>query len=158
MPDREYLFRGRRLDNGEWAESSYPFGTLVGGVVVHDFDHTTVSQYTGLTDKNGTRIFEGDIVRYNSGEFDIHAVARVGEYEQDGSGGEYGPTKCVGVYFEMIDFTRPDWAEELAINPPDYLNTVSPFDSEVDEFEVIGNRWDNPELMPPPPGEEDSHD
>lgn len=74
---REILFRGKQAWNDEWAESEYPFGTIHCGAVVHDFITETIGQYTGLTDKNGKKIFEGDICKHRSdfsGEYIISVV------------------------------------------------------------------------------------
>lgn len=78
--DREILFRGKRADNGKWVEGYY---AVIGkrnamialpemyytedaeeryGNEIHDIVPETVCQYTGLTDKSGKKIFEGDIV------------------------------------------------------------------------------------------------
>lgn len=74
----EILFRGKRLDNGEWIEGYYLRIGLVANerayivpyyastLYTYEVDPDTVCQFTGEVDKNGKRVFEGDVVRYDS--------------------------------------------------------------------------------------------
>lgn len=81
---REILFRGRRLDNGEWVEGYYMRYGWTGDIkdrimmdgasalYAHEVDPATVGQFTGLVDKHGMKIFEGDVVRYTNHVEDIY--------------------------------------------------------------------------------------
>ena len=123
---REILFRGKRLDDGEWVYGSFCMDALEqfnglcgvdgfirlydkakGKMQTYEVDRETVGQYTGLKDKNGNRIFDGDILSIWNESHDV-------------------------VVFEDGAF----YLENTSI-PMRFAN----------KFDVIGNITDNPELL-----------
>lgn len=114
---RKYLFRGKRINNGEWVEGTLfqpgkelnPFIMLTNKHgEAYEVDPETVGQYTGMKDKNGKNVFEGDIVGVDG--------------------------KCYEVLTE-----KGCWI--IVADGWDFLATNN------DEIEVIGNIHDNPELL-----------
>lgn len=140
---REILFRGKRIDNGEWVEgylvpitiNCYDKGYEIiepDGIEYDELDGyhplfssdrvdpATVGQYTGLQDKNGRKIFEGDIVDCWS-----EGVNAKGTVQQRKDG---------------LWIIYPNWQKTImwGLCPDEYCHTT---------VEVIGNIHDNPELL-----------
>lgn len=137
---REIKFRGKSFDNGEWIYGDYH--KRAGGVhciikmepdengkvvyVVHQVVPDTIGQFTGLHDKNGKEIYEGDIVKWI---LTMPSVGVNGGYE------EYKT--------EEIDVIKWDSG---ALYLGEYCAAVFAYESEY-YAEVIGNIHDNPELL-----------
>ena len=128
---REILFRAKRIDNGDWIEG-LPSCDINGNLTefevyrgfanceIADVDSETVCQWTGLTDKNNRKIFEGDICKIHSGPID----------EEDG---------CFSVEWDEGDARFALYGEGLTVDFGNYHGH---------ECEVIGNIFDNPDLLP----------
>lgn len=117
---REILFRGKRKDNGEWAEGFYlPFGDeeyiitpeqlakgldvggWLNGCQAFEVDPETVGLFTGSYDKNEKRIFEGDLVELR----DLHAKDVVLFVEIVHCNGTFG-VEPGGKFFKLTDLLR----------------------------------------------------
>lgn len=120
---REILFRGKRVDNGEWVYGYYcetenqaihkyliipDYASICYGI---DIIPDTVGQYTGLTDKNGERIFEGDILKlFKSDLYKVYFDRSEASFQMTGFDDTYAFYKCASL------------------------------------CEIVGNKYDNPEL------------
>ena len=135
MEMREILFRGKNRYSGEWFEGYLEYFTTtsnrlvcyrsVWGKQMHEVYPDTVGQYTGLKDRNGRRIFEGDIVE---SEFTKRPyLVCFGKYTYTN---EYGEEESACGWYN-----EEKGGYETAFGSPDAWATV------------IGNIHDNPELL-----------
>lgn len=146
---REILFRAKAINrdtnreyrtnykNGDWVyglitkpyNEEYDFPAEMrntDGVTGIEVDYKTIGQYTGLTDKNGTKIFEGDVVKFkHDGEFDKKIYYR-----------------NYAVEFINTYVTYGLRLRNRSIHFPFKKATALQHDAE-----VIGNVFDNPELI-----------
>ncbi len=120
---REILFRGKDIISGEWITGFLVDGKHIGcWVEACPVRPETVGQFTGLTDKNGKKIFEGDIVR---------------SYDPD------CPESQMDCGVGQVEFYAGLWYVSGEVHNSLYdLSTIS-----CKELEVIGNIHDNPELL-----------
>ena len=147
MEDR-YLFRGKRIDNGEWVDGhlvadelnpqnyfiAYVYGTdedkQPHDLDVAMIDKNTICQCTGLRDKNGKLIWENDLVKYHFS--DTIAPIRYGSYR---SCFDSIKTEHVGFYVDWSvtdkEYTRKDLGY--------WINMI--------DAKIVGNIFDNPELL-----------
>ena len=157
---REILFRGKRVDNGEWVEGSLirsdefygdkrkkplyyicPFDTTFEYDECYDdsdeVNPDTIGQYTGLIEKNGTKVFEGDIVKYT----------RTRMYAPSASFNGQDLVSKHLIYWneDKHCFYQDHYTEKRCIGAGGIVFKDERTEENI--IEVIGNIYDNPELL-----------
>lgn len=160
---REILFRGKRKDNGEWVEGYYaklpyylPDGFTGGNKEMHiiipvddmlyprceisryeEVDPDTVGQYIGANDKDGKKVFEGDVLERKS-PWPIALLIRSPSLDIMGI-----ERRVIG--YEYSGFTHT----EIYPHKRDYSDAIddNAYGICISNYKVIGNIHDNPELL-----------
>nr|DAH49389.1 MAG TPA: YopX protein [Bacteriophage sp.] len=150
---RENLFKAKRIDNGEWVEGYYckwlkgeriitysekETDCIItwmsnGGMSRYEVDPETLCQFTGLCDKNGKKIWEGDIISYQRDNDDCPF-----------------PNKDTKKRFGKVFYQgfRLTFAIGMGRNGSRSINDdLWKYVQNGNRVEVIGNRFDNPELL-----------
>lgn len=119
--NREIKFRGKRLDNGKWEygfllKSASTFiaidvGLVDGHFELYNVDPETVGQFTGLKDRNGKEIYEGDIITNLYGDIGVIVLKE--------------RTASFVCSLNLVSFNSVNW----------------------DKCVIVGNIYDNPELI-----------
>lgn len=152
---RDYVFHGKRVNTDEWVEGHLGYNKVRKQYYIMDdvdsfpipVHQESVGQYTGMNDKSGRRIFEGDIVQHQTYDgFDCQSVVKFGVYTQDGSGGEYTGKRCLGFYVDVNNFTCPDWCEDDPSCFGEYLYQQN-INEVAAECKVIGTVFENTDLF-----------
>lgn len=125
---REILFRGKQKENGKWVYGNYAVTDnnekqqhfiFQNKAFEFEVESETVGQYTGLTDKNGKKIFEGDILREYHPEQDVII---------EWSDGSFG-------------FRRANKLKDCVYSTIRYMQNA------MSRLKIIGNIYDNTKLI-----------
>ena len=149
------LFKAKRVDNGEWVQGALLDGEshcLIGQeikfspyvkneckIVGYEVDRNTICKSTGLRDKNGKLIWENDIVKKGF-YIDYNSV-----YQE-----EYVTSVISEEYVGTIKFEHFAWVVGIF---NDHLKCILPIcelsehSEDIKYFEIVGNIFDNPELL-----------
>lgn len=139
--NREILFKAKRIDNGEWVEGQYAYITnplaedgkpikhlICNGTNIFNdlIDPDTLCQYTGLTDKNGKKIWENDIVKClkRTEGYELYQVVWRNEFADFG-----------------VEPIKPKYGAKYPIGLSDGVTLCG------HDYRAFGNIFDNPELL-----------